>query len=73
MSGAIPPLLNTPSTPSWRGAQLKHRDNFTLSITTHSFGTPHHADNILLQNLKVRELGRPRCREKNSNKMVVRW
>jgi len=29
MSGAIPPLSNTPS---WRGAQLKkkHRDNFTL-------------------------------------------
>jgi len=26
MSGAIPPLPNT----SWRGAQLKHRDNFTL-------------------------------------------
>jgi hypothetical protein len=30
MSGAIPPLLNTPS---WRGAQLKHRDN--LSVTKH--------------------------------------
>jgi len=27
MSGAIPPL---PNTPSWRGAQLKHRDNFTF-------------------------------------------
>jgi hypothetical protein len=27
MSGAIPPL---PNTPSWRRAQLKHRDNFTL-------------------------------------------
>jgi hypothetical protein len=27
MSGAIPSLLNTPS---WRGAQLKHRDNFTF-------------------------------------------
>jgi hypothetical protein len=25
MGGAIPPL---PNTPSWRGAQLKHRDNF---------------------------------------------
>jgi hypothetical protein len=22
--------LHSPSTPSWRGAQLKHRDNFTL-------------------------------------------
>jgi len=32
MSGAIPPL---PNMPSWRGAQLKHRDNFTvyLSVT----------------------------------------
>jgi hypothetical protein len=28
MSGAIPPF---PNTPSWRGAQLKHRDNFTAS------------------------------------------
>jgi hypothetical protein len=29
MSGAIPPL---PNTPSWRGAHLKHSDNFTLSL-----------------------------------------
>jgi hypothetical protein len=29
MSGAIPPL---PNTHSWRGAQLKHRDNFTLLL-----------------------------------------
>jgi hypothetical protein len=29
MSGAIPPL---PNMPSWRGAQLKHRDNFILYI-----------------------------------------
>jgi hypothetical protein len=28
-SGAIPPL---PNTPSWRGAQLKHRDNFTFTF-----------------------------------------
>jgi hypothetical protein len=28
MSGAIPPL---PNTPSCRGAQLKHRDNFTFT------------------------------------------
>jgi hypothetical protein len=27
MRGAIPPL---PNTPSWHGAQLKHRDNFTF-------------------------------------------
>jgi hypothetical protein len=27
MSGAIPPF---PNTPSWRGAQLKHRENFTF-------------------------------------------
>jgi len=27
MRGAIPPF---PNTPSWRGAQLKHRDNFTF-------------------------------------------
>jgi hypothetical protein len=30
MSGAIPPL---PSTPSWRGAQLKQRDNFSFYWT----------------------------------------
>jgi hypothetical protein len=29
MHGAIPPF---PNTPSQRGAQLKHRDNFTSSI-----------------------------------------
>jgi hypothetical protein len=28
MRGAIPPF---PNTPSWCGAQLKHRDNFTLT------------------------------------------
>jgi hypothetical protein len=30
MIGAIPPL---PNMPSWRGAQLKHRDNFTFTFT----------------------------------------
>jgi hypothetical protein len=29
MSGAIPPH---PNTPSLRGAQLKHRDNFTFTL-----------------------------------------
>jgi len=29
MGGAVPPL---PDTPSWRGAQLKHRDNLPLSF-----------------------------------------
>jgi hypothetical protein len=29
MSGAIPPL---PNTSSWRGAQLKHRDNCTFTF-----------------------------------------
>jgi hypothetical protein len=29
MRGAIPPL---PNTPSWCGAQLKHRDNFTFTF-----------------------------------------
>jgi hypothetical protein len=27
MNGAVPPF---PNTPPWRGAQLKHRDNFTF-------------------------------------------
>jgi hypothetical protein len=30
MNGGIPPL---PNTPSWRGTQLKHRDNFTSTFT----------------------------------------
>jgi len=30
MNGAIPPF---PNTPSWRGAQLKQRYNFTLPLT----------------------------------------
>jgi hypothetical protein len=30
MRGAIPPL---PHMPSWRGAQLKHRDDFTFAFT----------------------------------------
>jgi hypothetical protein len=35
MSGAIPQL---PNTPSWCGAQLKHRDNFTYTHThTHTY------------------------------------
>jgi hypothetical protein len=25
--------LRFPTTPSWRGAQLKHRDNFTFTFT----------------------------------------
>jgi hypothetical protein len=27
--------LHSPNTPSWRGAQLKHRDNFTFSFYPH--------------------------------------
>jgi len=30
MRGAIPAY---PNTPSWRGAQLKHRDNFTFTFS----------------------------------------
>jgi hypothetical protein len=29
MSGAVPPLSNTPL---WRGGRLKHRDNFTYTF-----------------------------------------
>jgi hypothetical protein len=32
MRGDIPPL---PNTPSWHGAQLKHRDNFYIYIHIH--------------------------------------
>jgi hypothetical protein len=37
MIGAIPPL---PHTPSWRGAQLKHRDNFTFAFVLPSTDFP---------------------------------
>jgi hypothetical protein len=37
MSGAIPPF---PNTPSWRGAELKHRNNFTFTMTA-SFQVPY--------------------------------
>jgi hypothetical protein len=33
MNGAIPPV---PNTPSWGGAQLKHRDNFTSYLIIYS-------------------------------------
>jgi len=32
MHGTIPPL---PNTPSWHGAQLKHRGNFTFTLTSY--------------------------------------
>jgi len=38
MSGAIPP--HSPNTPSWRGAQLKHRDNFTFTFTFNWWNVP---------------------------------
>jgi hypothetical protein len=34
MSGSIPPL---PNMPSWRGAQLKHRDNFNFYMILNHF------------------------------------
>jgi hypothetical protein len=34
MSGVIPPL---PNTTSWRGDQLKHRDNFTFTFYSKKF------------------------------------
>jgi len=34
MNGAIPPL---PSTPLWRGAQLKHSGNFTSYLNIYKF------------------------------------
>jgi len=35
MREAIPPL---PNTPSLRGAQLKHRDNFTFTFNRYAHG-----------------------------------
>jgi hypothetical protein len=52
MSGAIPPL---PNTPSWRGAQLKHRDNFTFTFKHIYFElTPW--SRVLLETLIVAQL-----------------
>jgi hypothetical protein len=36
--------LHSPNTPSWRGAQLKHRDNFTFTLTY---------DDLSTQNMKT--------------------
>jgi len=33
MGGAV---LHSPNTPSWRGAQGEHRDNFTLALPLYS-------------------------------------
>jgi hypothetical protein len=41
MSGAIPPL---PYTPSWRGAQLKHRENFTFTFFLYVNSILHHSN-----------------------------
>jgi hypothetical protein len=30
--------LHSPNTPSWRGDQLKHRDNFTFTINPETHG-----------------------------------
>jgi len=38
MRGAIPPL---PHTPSWRGAQLNHRDKFTFIPLMRSLSKVH--------------------------------
>jgi len=41
--------LRPPNTPSWRGAQLKHRDNFTLTFTYCSCLCPYvctHTENV---------------------------
>jgi hypothetical protein len=35
MSGTVPLL---PNTPSWRGAELKHRDNFTFLCLYMGYG-----------------------------------
>jgi hypothetical protein len=44
--GAIPPLLHKPS---WRGAQLKHRDNFTFTTTTTTTETSEASSNMVQQ------------------------
>jgi tryptophan synthase alpha subunit len=31
--------IHSPTTPSWRGAQLKHRDNFTFYLTVYGVTT----------------------------------
>jgi hypothetical protein len=60
MNGAIPPL---PNTPSWRGAQLKHRDNFTLTLPFNINCYPHAC---LLRDIEVFTgfwLGEPKVRD----------
>jgi hypothetical protein len=33
----VEPYLHSPSTPSWRGAQLKHRGKFTFTLPFHYY------------------------------------
>jgi hypothetical protein len=51
--------FHSPNTPSWRGAQLKHRDNFTFTfsfIYTYSFVLVHFTEYYADQ-IKEDELG----------------
>jgi hypothetical protein len=48
MSGAIPLF---PNTPSWRGAQLRHRDNFTFYFKREEDGSWRKLHNDELHNL----------------------
>jgi hypothetical protein len=43
MSGAIYPL---PNMPSWRGAQLKHRDNYTFNKRGSIYINNHHVEDF---------------------------
>jgi hypothetical protein len=47
MSGAITPL---PNTPSWRGVQLKHRGNSTM---THSIDPTSHLDVVATRKISL--------------------
>jgi len=56
MRGAIPSL---PSTPPWRGVQLKHRDNFifTHGVREYFHDIQHYQNNHYFQFLAVQTLG----------------
>jgi hypothetical protein len=43
--------LHSPNAPSWRGAQLKHRDNFIFTFTCSKFRIGKHlSDSFPIQN-----------------------
>jgi hypothetical protein len=51
--------VQSPSTPSWRGAQLKHRENFTFTFYLKKNSVAVNEDKITLSYSMMGEMGYP--------------